>query len=117
MPNFNGVKVDVASGPRWELALSLIASGEAPVRLGALQLWRDTIGPHATGVIRVTAEVPHGISETAALRVLEAQRKVLDEVAAGDQRLAELLREHGCRWEAVYDYGMGTSLIASEEGD
>jgi hypothetical protein len=117
MPGFNGVAADPADGARWELTLSLLASGQAPIRLGGLQLWRDANGPDASGVILVTTEVPEKMAEPAALGVIQEQRDALEEVAARDERFAALLTKHGCRFEVVHNYGMGTSLLASAEGD
>jgi hypothetical protein len=57
MPGFNGVIVDAPEGPRWELALTLIDSGEGPVRLGVVEIWRNVAGPTADGMIRMTIRV------------------------------------------------------------
>jgi hypothetical protein len=54
MPEFNGVTVDASEGPRWELALALIDSGEGQVRLGEVEISRNVVGPTADGVIRMT---------------------------------------------------------------
>src|SRR4051812_27873865 len=47
MSNDGPLHVSEPSGPRWELAKSLLDSGEGPVLLGDVSLWRDTSGPNA----------------------------------------------------------------------
>ena len=74
MPGFHGLTIDEPTGPRWDLALSLIESGEAPVRLGMLQLWRTTTGPRPDGLIHMTVEVDEAMTEEAARELLRRAR-------------------------------------------
>jgi hypothetical protein len=39
MPGFAGITVEAAEGPRWDLALELISSGDALVRFGGVEIW------------------------------------------------------------------------------
>src|SRR2546430_114388 len=110
MPGFNGVIVDAPEGPRWELALALIDSGEAPVRLGEVEIWRNVAGPAADGVIRMTMRVGERADREVGNTALLTGRRVVDEAASAGSRFARLLGRYGCRWEIVSDYGMGTVL-------
>src|SRR5215475_10715092 len=51
MPGFSGLVVDAPAGQRWELALTLIESGEAPVKVVELVISRNVAGPRADGVL------------------------------------------------------------------
>jgi len=117
MPNGGALQVSEPSGERWELAKSLLDSGEAPVMLGNIQLWRSTSGPGADGRISVTVRVADHVSEAFARDTLRQAHEVVAAVAATDSEFARLLRLHDCRWELVHDYGMGTVLVASEDAD
>ncbi len=117
VPNSGGLKIQEPSGPRWELALSLLESGEAPVRLGSIQMWRDTSGPRADGRIRITVGVGESVSEAVAREALHRAHETVDAVAATDENFANLLIDHRAHWELVHDYGMGTTLVAAEDGD
>ena len=117
MPNGGALHVSEPSGPRWELAKSLLASGEAPVLLGNVQLWRSASGPQADGRINVTVRVGELASEKSARDTLRRAHEAVETVAATDAELAQLLRAHRPRWALVHDYGMGTVLIVSEDAD
>jgi hypothetical protein len=115
MPGFNGVTVDAPEGQRWELALTLIGSGEAPVRLGEVEVSRSTSGPNADGVIRMTVTVAERADREVAQTALLHGTQVVDEAASADPRFARLLDQYGCRWEIVSDYGMGTVLLGEAD--
>jgi hypothetical protein len=104
MPGFNGVTVDAPEGPRWELALRLIDSGEGPVA-----------GPTADGMIRMTLRVGEHADHEGGQTALLKGRQVADEAASADPRFARLLDQYGCRWEIVSDYGMGTVLLGEAD--
>src|SRR5664279_2252130 len=116
MSGFNGLTVDGPSGPRWELALSLIASGEAPVRLGPAELSRWTSGRNADHAIHISVEVGQEVTSEVALELVSQARVVIDGAAASDPRFAALLGKHVCQWEVVHDYGMGAVLRAVVDG-
>jgi hypothetical protein len=115
MPGFNGVTVDAPEGQRWELALTLIGSGEAPVRLGDVKIWRSTAGPNADGVIRMTVAVGERVDRDVAQTALLHGRRVADEATSADPRFGRLLDQYGCRWEIVHDYGTGSVLLAEAD--
>jgi hypothetical protein len=115
MPGFNGVTVDATEGPRWELALALIDSGEGPVRLGEVEIWRNVAGPTADGVIRMAMRVGEHADCEVGLTALLQGRRVADEAASADPRFARLLDQYGYRWEIVNDYGMGTVLLGEAD--
>ena len=117
MPNNGALQVHELRGPRWELAISLLESGEAPVLLGNVQLWRSTSGPQADGRIQVTVEVGERASEAVARDALRQAHETVDAAAASDEVFAKLLLEHRPRWEVVHNYGMGTTLVASQDRD
>jgi hypothetical protein len=77
MPGFNGVTVDATEGPRWELALALIDSGEGPVQLGEVEISRNVAGPPADGVIRMTMRVgEHANREEGQTALLQGRQAV-----------------------------------------
>lgn len=108
MPGFSGITVDAPRGWRWELAITLIDSGDAPVRLGEVEIWRSTAGPNADGVIRMTVAVGEDTDREVAKAALVRGRLVVGHAAVADPRFARLLDQYGCRWEVVSDYGMGS---------
>jgi hypothetical protein len=95
MPRFNGVTVDVAEGPRWELALTLIDSGEAPVRLGEVEISRGTAGPNADGMVRMVVTVAERADPEVARAALLRGRQVTDDAAFADPRFSRLVDEYG----------------------
>ena len=116
----SGLQVDEPRGPRWELALSLMESGEAPIVVGSVGLSRDTSGPHADGLIRVVVRSATEVLTTGDARAqVNAAKATMQAVDAADPRFGDLLDRYGCRWELVYDYGMGTVLLADidDEGN
>ena len=112
MSGFNGLTVDGPSGPRWELALSLIESGEAPVKLGPAELCRWTSGPNADHAIHISVDVGQEVTSEVALESVRQAKVVIGGAAASDSRFADLLGKHVCRWEVVHNYGMGAVLLA-----
>ena len=119
MPGFSGVSVDAPEEQRWDLALTLIDSGEAPVRLGLVEIWRSTAGPNADGVIRMTVTVGEHADREVAQTALLNGRQVADQAASADPRFARLLDQYGCRWEVVRSYGTGAVRLgeADRHGD
>jgi hypothetical protein len=109
---FNGVTVDATEGQRWELALALIDSGEGPVRLGEVEIWRNVAGPTADGVIRMTLRVGEQADREGGQTALLQGRQVADEAPSADPRFARLLDQYGCCWEIVSEYGVGTFFWA-----
>ena len=115
MPGLNGVTVDAPEGPRWELALALIDSGEGSVRLGEVEIWRNVAEPTSDGVIRMTMRVGEHADRKGGQTALLQGRQVVDEAASADPRFARLLDQYACRWEIVSDYGMGTVLLGEAD--
>jgi hypothetical protein len=115
MPGFNGVTVDAPEGPRWELALTLIDSGEGPVRLGEVEIWRNVAESTADGMIRMTMRVGEHADRDDGQTALLQGRQVADEAASADPRFARLLDQYGCCWEIVSDHGMGTVLLGEAD--
>lgn len=79
------LSVESLDGPRWALALSLLESGKAAIRLGSIQVWRSTSGPLADGRMSVTVEVAERVSEAAALRALDEAHRIVDAAASRDE--------------------------------
>jgi hypothetical protein len=112
---FSGLKVDEPVGPRWELALALIDSGEAPVMLGSVELWRATSGPKADGVISVVVRSSTPVPTAGAARAeVELARANVKAATVADPRLGNLLDRYGSRWEFVDDYGVLLAHIDSD---
>jgi hypothetical protein len=115
MPGFNGITIDAPEGPRWELALALIDSGEGPVRLGEVEIWRDVAGPTADGLICMTMRVGEHADREGGQTALLRGRPLADDAASADSRFGRLLDRYGFRWEFVSDYGMGTVLLGEAD--
>lgn len=86
--------------------------------LGSVELHRDTSGPRSYGMIHlvVRSEYASPSPEDARSAVHAAKATVRSAIDA-DQRLSDLIEKHGCRWELVDDYGMGTILLAIIDPD
>lgn len=117
MPGFSGVSVDAPGGQRWELALGIIDSGEASVRLGEVEICRATAGPEADGIVHLIVTVAERADQRVAKAAVLRARQVTQEVALADPRFARLLDQYGYRWEVVSNYGMGTILLGEANGD
>jgi hypothetical protein len=119
MPGFSGLIVDAPAGHRWELALALIASGEAAVKVGEVVISRIVAGPRADGLRCIDVTVSESAPEQVGHAALERGKEQLDELRSADPRFAQLLDRYERRWEVVADHGMGTVLLgeASRDGD
>jgi hypothetical protein len=110
--------VDEPIGPRWDLALALIASGEDSVMLRSVELRRGTAGPLADGVISVIVRSATSRPTAGAARAeIELAKANLASATAADPRFQDLLDQYGSRWELVDDYGNGTVLLAHVDDD
>jgi hypothetical protein len=119
MPGFSGLVVDAPTGQRWELALALIDSGEAAVKVGEVVISRNVAGPTADGVLCIAVTVNESADEQVGQSALVHGREQLAEIRSADPRFAQLLDRYEQRWEVVADDGMGTVLLgaASRDGD
>ena len=132
MPGFQGLLVDELAGKRWELALGLLETGEAPVRVGALTLYRDAAGPAHDGLIHIEVDCPNEpdrVTEEMARAAMACAVAQIQAIVASDPRFGEsccrwtrpcsLLDRFGSVYEYVHDYGMGRVLVAvsQREGD
>lgn len=111
MPGFSGETVDKLDGPRWELALTLIENGEAPVLLDEVEIRRGFAGPNADGVIFMSVTVGEHANRDVGLDALGRGRESVNNAVSADPRFAELVDKYGCRWAVVHDYGMGKILL------
>jgi hypothetical protein len=120
MPSFQGLQVDATDGERWELALSLLETGEGPVRAGDVILRRATAGPAADGRIHVEvlcSTDPDSLTATLAETEFRQGLDQVDAMAAADVRLATLIARCGVVRQYVWNYGMGSSLLATVGND
>jgi len=120
MPGFRGLNVSAADGDRWELALNLLETGDAPVRLGSITLCRDVGAPNADGHIHIEFPCLHDpdrITPEAGAHDLDSARSVVQAASAADHRFALLLHRFGFIYEYVHDYGMGGVLLATARED
>lgn len=109
---WDGLKVESIGDPRWQVALSLIESGEGSVHLGSVTLSHDIAGPASTGLVRIELEVSEGTPGPVAAGLLDDLRRHVDELMVDDVRLGVLLRRYGFSCEVITDYGKGTSRLA-----
>jgi len=122
MPGFQGLLVDELAGKRWELALGLLETGEAPVRVGALTLYRDAAGPAHDGLIHIEVDCPNEpdrVTEEMARAAMACAVAQIQAIVASDPRFGELLDRFSLVYEYVRGYGMGRVLVAvsPREGD
>jgi len=106
----------VMNGKRWDLAVELLESGESVVALGdCLIAYREVAGPRMTGNIRVE------ILSTAAsesLTLVGATEDIVRGLAQvdlllSDDRVADIVRQHGLKLDHVKDYDIGRKRLAS----
>jgi hypothetical protein len=116
VPDNSGLTVDVPEGRRWELALELLESGEASVRVGGVEMHRHTNGPTADWAIHLAVRVPELADKAVGRQALDAARVATDELTRTDARFAALLDRFGYRFDIVHDYGMGTALLGEAIG-
>lgn len=111
MVGSNSLRIEEAHGDRWELALELLESGEAPVVIANVALSRHIGWPRADGLIHISVVTrfdPLTVTPAAAAAEVEEGRRIIDEFCAADARLTELFRRYGIAWQYAYDYGMGS---------
>lgn len=117
------LNVDMAGGPRWELALESLERGEGAVGLGDLILRTDPATPKAGRRLQIEFACPTGPAlsmesrreqlHTLGNRDLEDARSLIESVCEKDARFAALVADSGVVYEFVHDYGMGTLLVAT----
>lgn len=115
--------VEAPEGPRWELALELLTRGDDAVGLGSLILRTDPATSKAGR--RLHIELPCPVDPLPAMeshrerlralgnRDLDDARGLIESVCEEDARFAALVADSGVVYEYVYDYGMGTLLVAT----
>jgi hypothetical protein len=120
MVGFQGLTVDEPSGKRWELALGLLESGEAPVRIRGLTMYRVVAGPTHDDLIHVEVDCPtepDRVTEGMARSAVAGARGEIQALIASDPRFGELLDRFGSVYEYVHDYGLGGVLVALSRRD
>lgn len=117
------MQVDSIGGPRWAAAMDLLESGEAAVGLAELVFasdpateregrrlhvefpcLSDPLGPGGAARERLSAVGEHELVRA---------RKVVQDTCDADGRFAGLVEHSDVIFEYVYDYGMGTLLVAT----
>jgi hypothetical protein len=120
VPGFHGLSVDAPEGERWELALTLLESGEAPVWLGAVTVRRDAQGPTPDGLVHVEFPCnvdPDRATKGAAEADMAQALALVGVISAADPRFEALLQRFWVVYEYIYDYGMGSILLATARAD
>jgi hypothetical protein len=115
--------IDDVTGPRWDVALQLLTSGEAPIHIGVLVLSSDPASAKEPRRLHVEFDCPYDPSQVGktpqerlrlvAQRDLDAARQTVDDLRRADERFAALVAESGLVYEYVHRYGMGALLVAS----
>lgn len=115
--------IDRLEGSRWELALELLATGEASVNLRGLVLRVDPATPKSRRRMHIEFACPvdpsqvgksqHERLESLAQRDLDMARQTIDAVCHADKRFGNLVAESGLVYECVHRYGMGALLVAT----
>jgi len=116
-------------GPRWELALELLASGAATVNIRGLVFQADPATATSTRRVHIEFECPFDPSQVGQapsdrLRAVGAgqlneARQTVAALCAADGRFAAFIDGSGVVYEFVHRYGMGALLVATagQSGD
>lgn len=117
------LRVEGPDGPRWDLALDLLESGEAAVGLQDLTLRTDPAPPTQGRRLHIEFPCPSDPALSVEARReqlhaignhdLEAARDLIQSVCEKDPRFASLVADSGVVYEFVHAYGMGTLLVAT----
>jgi hypothetical protein len=116
----NVLWVDEPVGPRWALALELLASGEYVICMGLGLTFATETPPHPRQVgplLRVTVQTRHPDSLTAEqARVdIENAEAGLDEIRQRSPAFAALVGDREKLFELIDDYGMGAIRLAYKD--
>lgn len=111
-----GLTVDRTDGPRWDLALELLADGRESVMLDNVQLMRGGFGADPRLHVAVLTTEPRPTLAIAQAQVDAGRARVLP-VIEGDERLRSLIERHGVVWEYCGDDGSATWLIGDVSAD
>jgi hypothetical protein len=119
-----GFEVEEPSGPRWDLALELLADRDSPetVFYRGLGLWldRDHDGRATDGLLTVAVQSSWQLSritETTATEDLERARAIVDNLLETDPRFVQLIGERRVQYLLLDDYGMGAIHVCTLSGD
>jgi hypothetical protein len=117
------MQVDSVGGPRWAAAMDVLKSGEASVGLAELVFASDPATEREGRRLHVEflcRSDPLGAGGSARERLsamgeheLVRARKVVQDACDADARFATLVEQSNVIFEYVYDYGMGTLLVAT----
>lgn len=117
------LSIDRLDGPRWELALQLLATGDGAVNLHGLVLRVDPATAKTGRRMHIEFECPFDPSQVStaknerlaslAQQDLQAARQTLEMACREDERFAALVADSGLVYEFVHRFGMGALLIAT----
>lgn len=117
------LSIDRLDGPRWELALDLLQSGNAVVTLRGLVMHTDPATATNSRRLHIEFECPfdpsqvgrstHDRLESLARRDLQNARQAVEKACDEDERFAALVTNSGVVYELVHRYGMGALLVAT----
>lgn len=111
-----GLAIDEPSGPRWALALNLLAEGREFVIVGTMQLARQSGWSGADGMVHAAVlTTDPSMPRVVAQQQVDAARKWLGDVIQRDARLAAIVDQFGVVWELAADDGSATWLIATAD--
>lgn len=117
------LSIDQLDGPRWELALQLLRTGDGAVNLRGLVLRVDPATTKAGRRMHIEFECPFDPSQAGraqhdrlaalAQRDLQEARQTIEMACREDGRFAALVADSGLVYEFVHRYGMGALLVAT----
>lgn len=121
MPGFRGLDVDAPAGTRWDLALDVLESGDAEVRLGRrVRLRRSARGPSADSRIQVSIEASvlrSFVTEAVAEADVRHGLAMIEQAAAADPRFRSLLDRYGVDYAYVEDHSNAVLHLAAVTSD
>lgn len=117
------LSIDRLDGPRWELALPLLETGDGAVNLRGLVLRVDLATAKTGRRMHIEFECPFDPSQVGraqnerlsslAQQDLQAARQILEMACRENERFAVLVADSGLVYEFVHRYGMGALLVAT----
>ena len=108
MTDRGALKVDEATGPRWSLALELLAQGETVIFDGVSL----TLIPDALRVlVQTTWEMSRVTPENAREDIARGERVVASLLRSSNE-FRELVGSRSIEYHAIDDYGMGAGWLA-----
>lgn len=114
------MRVSSLDDARWPHALDLLMSGSTSIELGDLARlsWRQSVPPDDFVRVAILSDTdPRFLTRTKAEQLVNEGLDLIDSARRAHPELDSLMMEQPVQAELVYDYGMGSVLIARIKDD